>query len=70
MDMAPVDRVRVADHGDGAQLSHGAPGLHDRARDVVERDLRGELQAAVDGDVSRKMLNLSLGASYSLFSMP
>lgn len=33
-------------------------------------DLRGELQAAVDGDVSRKMVNVSLGASYSLFSMP
>ncbi|MEQ1832964.1 MAG: outer membrane beta-barrel protein [Candidatus Eisenbacteria bacterium] len=33
-------------------------------------DLRGELQAAVDGDVSRKMLNVTLGASYSLFSMP
>lgn len=33
-------------------------------------DLRGELQAAVDGDVSRKMLNITLGASYSLFSMP
>lgn len=33
-------------------------------------DLRGELQAAVDGDVSRKMFNVTLGASYSLFSMP
>jgi opacity protein-like surface antigen len=33
-------------------------------------DLRGELQAAVDGDVSRKMANVTLGASYSLFSMP
>lgn len=33
-------------------------------------DLRGELQAAVDGDVSRKLLNVTLGASYSLFSMP
>jgi hypothetical protein len=33
-------------------------------------DLRGELQAAVDGGVSRKMLNITLGASYSLFSMP
>lgn len=33
-------------------------------------DLRGELQAAVDGDASRKMVNITLGASYSLFSMP
>lgn len=33
-------------------------------------DLRGELQAAVDGDVSRKLVNVSLGASYSLFSLP
>lgn len=36
----------------------------------VSVDLRGELQAAVDGDVSRKMVNVTLGASYSLFSMP
>jgi opacity protein-like surface antigen len=36
----------------------------------VSFDLRGELQAAVDGDVSRKMVNVTLGASYSLFSMP
>jgi opacity protein-like surface antigen len=36
----------------------------------VTIDLRGELQAAVDGDVSRKMANVTLGASYSLFSMP
>lgn len=36
----------------------------------VALDLRGELQAAVDGDVSRKMFNVTLGASYSLFSMP
>ena len=33
-------------------------------------DLRGELQAAVDGGVSRKLANVTLGASYSLFSMP
>lgn len=33
-------------------------------------DLRGELQAAVDGDVSRKTANITLGASYSIFSMP
>ena len=32
--------------------------------------LRGELQSAVDGGVSRKMANITLGASYSLFSMP
>ncbi len=36
----------------------------------VSVDLRGELQAAVDGAVSRKMANISLGATYSLFSMP
>lgn len=36
----------------------------------VSFDLRGELQAAVDGSVSRKMFNITLGASYSLFSMP
>ena len=44
MDMASVDRVRVADHGDGAQLAHGAPGLGNRARDVVEGQLGGELE--------------------------
>lgn len=33
-------------------------------------DLRGELQAAADGDVARKMANITLGASYALFSMP
>ncbi len=36
----------------------------------ISIDLRGELQAAVDGDLSRKMVNVTLGASYSLFSMP
>jgi Outer membrane protein beta-barrel domain len=33
-------------------------------------DLRGELQAAVDGKASRKMANVTLGASYSIFSLP
>ena len=33
-------------------------------------DLRGELQAAVDGSVSRKLVNISAGLSYSLFSIP
>ena len=33
-------------------------------------DLRGELQAAVDGSVSRKLVNISAGLSYSLFSVP
>jgi outer membrane protein with beta-barrel domain len=33
-------------------------------------DLRGELQAAVDAGVSRKLVNITLGASYSLLSMP
>jgi opacity protein-like surface antigen len=32
--------------------------------------LRGELQAIVDGSTSRKFGNVTLGASYSLFSMP
>ena len=32
--------------------------------------LRGELQAVVDGDTSRKFGNATLGASYALFSMP
>ncbi len=36
----------------------------------ISVELRGELQAAVDGDVSRKMVNVTLGASYALFSMP
>ena len=36
----------------------------------LDIDLRGELQAAVDGDVSRKVVNITLGASYSIFSMP
>ena len=39
-----VDRVRVADDGDGAELAHRAPGFRDGARHVVERDLRGEPQ--------------------------
>ena len=33
-------------------------------------DVRGELQAAVDGGVSRKLANISAGVSYSIFSMP
>lgn len=32
--------------------------------------IRGELQAVVDGEASRKFGNVTLGASYSLFSMP
>jgi len=32
--------------------------------------VRGELQIAVDGDASRKFGNVSVGASYALFSMP
>ena len=36
----------------------------------LDLDLRGEFQAASDGDVSRKVVNLSLGASYSIFSIP
>lgn len=36
----------------------------------LDLDLRGEFQAAVDGDVSRKVVNISLGASYSIFSIP
>ena len=33
-------------------------------------DLRGELQAASSGETSRKMANVTLGASYALFSTP
>ena len=33
-------------------------------------DLRAEMQAAVEGDVSRKMGNFTLGASYALFNLP
>ena len=32
--------------------------------------VRGELQMAVDGGTSRKFGNVTLGASYALFSMP
>lgn len=32
--------------------------------------LRGELQVVADGDASRKFGNITLGASYALFSMP
>jgi len=33
-------------------------------------DLRGEVQAAVDKDVSRKLINITAGVSYALFSLP
>jgi hypothetical protein len=33
-------------------------------------DFRAEVQAAVEGDVSRKMGNFTLGASYALFNLP
>lgn len=36
----------------------------------VSVHLRGELQMAVDGDASRKFGNVTLGASYALFSLP
>jgi opacity protein-like surface antigen len=36
----------------------------------LDLDLRGEFQAAADGDVSRKVVNISLGASYAIFSIP
>lgn len=36
----------------------------------ISLNLRGELQAVVDGATSRKFANVTLGASYSLFSMP
>lgn len=32
--------------------------------------LRGEMQVVVDGEASRKFANVTLGASYALFSMP
>jgi hypothetical protein len=36
----------------------------------VSVDLRAELQAAAKDGTSRKMGNITLGASYALFSMP
>ena len=33
-------------------------------------DVRGELQAASSGETSRKMFNVTLGASYSIFNTP
>lgn len=33
-------------------------------------DLRGELQAASTGDTSRKLANVTLGATYSIFATP
>ena len=33
-------------------------------------DVRGEVQISVDGDTSRKYGNLTVGASYALFSLP
>jgi len=33
-------------------------------------DLRAELQMAADEGISRKLINITLGASYSLFSLP
>lgn len=36
----------------------------------LDFDLRGELQAAASDGVSRKVVNISLGASYSIFSIP
>lgn len=33
-------------------------------------DVRGEFQIVVDGDASRKFGNLTVGASYALFSLP
>ena len=45
VDVAAVDRVRVADDRHRAELAHRAPGLRDRAGHVVERHLGGELEA-------------------------
>jgi hypothetical protein len=36
----------------------------------LDVDLRGELQAATNEGTSRKVVNVTLGASYSIFSMP
>lgn len=36
----------------------------------LDLDLRGELQAATNEGTSRKVVNITLGASYSIFSMP
>src|SRR5207245_11730278 len=45
VDVAPADRVRVADDSDRPELAHGASRLLDGEPDVVERDLGGEIQA-------------------------
>ena len=36
----------------------------------VDLDLRGEFQAAANEGVSRKVVNITLGASYNIFSIP
>jgi len=36
----------------------------------VDIDLRGEFQAAANEGVSRKVVNITLGASYAIFSLP
>jgi hypothetical protein len=36
----------------------------------LDLDLRGEFQAATNEGVSRKVVNVTLGASYAIFSMP
>ncbi len=44
VDVASVDRVRIADHGHRPQLTDGPSRLGDRGRDVLEGELRRELQ--------------------------
>ena len=36
----------------------------------VDLDLRGEFQAAANEGISRKTVNITLGASYAIFSLP
>lgn len=36
----------------------------------VDLDLRGEFQAAANEGISRKVVNITLGASYAIFSLP
>jgi len=58
VDVASADRVGVADHGHGPQLADGAPGLADRQDDIVEGDLRRELQplGVIGAEVARPVV--------------
>src|SRR5207247_8032616 len=60
VDVAPADRVRVADDSDRPELAHGAPRLLDGEPDVVERDLGGELQARSEEHTSELQSRVEL----------